>query len=140
MELKPFCTCLALISLVTAVAVTAAGCTVTNNHNNMEQQTSQSQHTYTIIKGETLNITLPANHSTGYSWSVADIDNDFLVLAQKPTYNSSNANGIVGQTGQETFQFQSIATGQTSLKLVYQRPFESGVAPAKTHDATVIIQ
>jgi inhibitor of cysteine peptidase len=130
----PIFVCLALVS-----AAALAGCTAKDNNDNMQQQTSEHLRTNTINKGELLTIALPSNHSTGYSWSVAEIDNDYLVLVQDPTYSNS-ADGMVGKSGEDIFQFQSIATGQTTLKLVYKRPFETGVAPAKTHETTVVIQ
>jgi len=46
----------------------------------------------------------------------------------------------MGSGGKVTLQFEAAGTGQTPLKLVYHRPFETGIAPLKTFEVTVTVE
>ena len=73
-----------------------------------------------VQKGQTFDITLDANPTTGYSWK-ADYDALYLRLVEKRFQPSSEA---VGAGGKETFTFQALRAGQTELRMLYQRPWE----------------
>jgi inhibitor of cysteine peptidase len=45
---------------------------------------------------------------------------------------------LVGAGGWEIFRFKAISTGQTSLQLVYHRPWEEGVEPLNTFTLQVV--
>ena len=47
---------------------------------------------------------------------------------------------LVGAGGWEIFRFKALSTGQTSLKLVYHRPWEEGVEPLKTFSLQVVVR
>ena len=88
--------------------------------------------------GDALEVTLPANPTTGYQWEVMDLDSAILRPLGEPTFEpSSNA---VGSGGQVTRRFEAIRAGQTELKLILQRPFEKNVAPVQTFEATILIK
>jgi inhibitor of cysteine peptidase len=46
---------------------------------------------------------------------------------------------LVGAPGVETLRFQAVDSGETTLQLVYHRPWEAGVAPLETFAALVIV-
>jgi len=88
--------------------------------------------------GDTLEITLPVNPTTGFKWEVSDIDSTILRLAGEPTFEqSSNA---VGSGGQVTLRFEAVRPGQTELKLILHRPFEKDAPPIQTFEVTVIVK
>jgi inhibitor of cysteine peptidase len=88
--------------------------------------------------GDTLEITLSVNPTTGFQWEVSDLDSTILRPVGEPTFKpSSNA---VGSGGQVTLRFESVATGQKELKLILHRPFEKDVPPIQTFDVTVIVK
>ncbi|NKY27905.1 protease inhibitor I42 family protein [Nocardia gamkensis] len=60
-----------------------------------------------LLVGQRLVVALPANPSTGYSWSVAQM---------------------------------GVAAGVTPLKLEYTRPWDQGLAPARTFSLTIEVQ
>lgn len=72
--------------------------------------------------GDTIILTLPANPSTGYSWSIAQ--NDPAIL--QPAGQSTTRGVRPGQGGFQVFTFQVVGNGGESLRLLYQRPFASG--------------
>ncbi len=91
-----------------------------------------------IARGQTIVVTLDANVTTGYRWeampgfapTLAQVGTaDYMALAEaKP-----------GEPGAMTLRFLGSEAGTTTLELVYRRPFEPNVAPAKTvrYDVTV---
>jgi inhibitor of cysteine peptidase len=94
----------------------------------------------TLPRGETLTVTLEANVTTGYRWEV--LPGFAPTLAQIGTADyiaRSTPPGVVGAPGDMTFRFRAETPGTTALELVYRRPFEPNVAPAKTvrYDVTV---
>ncbi|MCZ7392757.1 MAG: protease inhibitor I42 family protein [Candidatus Methanoperedens sp.] len=86
-----------------------------------------------LTKGQTLNVTLEANPSTGYSWEVVELNKNIIHQIGEAEYqqisNFTSEHPMVGAPVMQTFQFEVINTGQTTLKLVYRRSWEKDVAP-----------
>ena len=88
--------------------------------------------------GDMLEITLPANPTTGYQWETIDLDSTILRPVGEQTFEpSSNA---VGSGGQVKQRFEAVGAGQTELKLILHRPFEKNVAPIQTFEATILVR
>ncbi len=88
--------------------------------------------------GDELEVTLPANPTTGFQWEVSAVDTSILRSIGKPKFEPSN--DAVGSGGQVTLRFKAVEVGQTGLKLIYHRPFEKDVLPAKTFEVTVTVR
>jgi inhibitor of cysteine peptidase len=86
--------------------------------------------------GQTLEVVLDANPSTGYTWTVASAP-EFLKSEGEPVFASEGASGAVGAGGKQTMTFSVTATGKGPLSLNYARPWETGVAPAETFKVEV---
>ncbi len=73
--------------------------------------------------GSELEVSLPGNPSTGYSWAV--IANDPSVLEQlgEPAFDVES--DIVGAGGTFIFRFRGAAAGTSMLKFAYERSFEN---------------
>lgn len=84
----------------------------------------QSGGRFILMQGEEVRIRLPANHSTGYRWSMANEAPgvEVLSLVSEPRYETEP--GRLGAGGSETWHFHAIGTGPTILYFVYHRPFE----------------
>ena len=76
-----------------------------------------------VRRGETLVLNLPANHATGYLWSVESIDRNVLHLAGEAEVVQS-AMGL-GVPAMEAWRFQALDTAETKLRLTYRRPWET---------------
>jgi predicted secreted protein len=91
------------------------------------------------LAGKEFSITLPANHTTGYSWHLATkLDPAALTLISN-TYNESTS-GAVGAPGEEIWTFSAPAKGTTQLTFEYARPFEKDTPPAKTAKFSVVVE
>ena len=88
--------------------------------------------------GDKLEVTLPGNPTTGFQWEVGSVDTSVLKPIGKPEYKSSS--NALGSGGQFTFRFEAVAPGQTTLQLIYHRPFEKDTPPAQTFEVTVTVK
>ena len=88
----------------------------------------------TVKRGDTLAIHLDANPTTGYRWELARLAGSSVVQIGLPDYQPETAAGVprVGAPGHTTFRFRAMQSGTSSIELAYRRPWETGVAAAKT--------
>jgi len=91
--------------------------------------------------GRILIVTLESNPTTGYRWEVVEIQESILEQMGEAEFKQSDTGEppLVGAGGWEIFRFKAISAGQTSLKLVYHRPWEEGVEPLKTFSIQVVV-
>ncbi|MFY9802495.1 MAG: protease inhibitor I42 family protein [Candidatus Acidiferrales bacterium] len=91
------------------------------------------------LAGKEFSITLPANHTTGYSWRLAtQLDPAALKLINNTYYESTT--GAVGAPGEEVWTFNALAQSKVQLTFEYVRPFEKEAKPAKTAKFSVTIE
>ena len=91
--------------------------------------------------GQTLVVSLKSNPTTGYAWEVAEVDETLLQSQGEAEYKESKTSGeqLVGAGGTQTFRFKAAEAGETSLKLIYHRAWETDVEPAQTFSVQVKI-
>jgi predicted secreted protein len=91
--------------------------------------------------GETINITLDSNITTGYKWNlVTEPDAKVLKLLSSEYVEPAASNPpVVGAGGKEVWKFQATGRGTTSLKLAYFRPFDP-TQVAKEFTVTVVVK
>ena len=82
--------------------------------------------------GGMLEVQLPANHTTGYSWILAPVADPVLTSQGKAAYAESSAGGKVGAGWVETWRFKAVKAGTERLQFEYRRPWEKNTAAAKT--------
>jgi len=88
--------------------------------------------------GQTLVISLEGNPTTGYTWEVAELDEQ--VLRQIGQAEFKPESDAIGAGGVQTLRFETVNSGQTTLKLVYRRPWEEDVEPAETFSVQVVVR
>jgi inhibitor of cysteine peptidase len=90
-------------------------------------------------KGDVLVVPLDSNPTTGYHWEVSEVDTNILKQKGEPEYTPNSAANppVIGAGGKQTFRFDVVGTGETTLKLVYRRSWEKDVAPAQTYTVQV---
>lgn len=91
----------------------------------------------TLRVGDVLNLVLDSNPSTGYSWQVTQNDEKVLLQLGEPQFSLGNQTPMPGAGGTETFQFKAVGKGQTTLTLVYVRPWEKTVTPTPQNTFSV---
>ncbi len=92
-----------------------------------------------ILRGQVVVVTLASNPSTGFTWSVEEVDSSILRQMGLPEYQAG-ASGLVGAEGVQIFRFQSLSSGATDLKLIYSRPFEEGEEPADRFEMRIEVR
>ncbi len=90
--------------------------------------------TITVAKGDEFVIALPANPSTGYSWT-AGKDPEVAFVSSRQVAGGNQP----GAPGTQELTFRATDTGASTLELSYARSFEQGVPPAKTAKFSVTV-
>jgi inhibitor of cysteine peptidase len=89
-----------------------------------------------VTQGDRIVVKLPANVTTGYSWSIAENDPSILLPAGSARYEPPSR-PEPGAPGVQIFELRVLGGGTAWLQLVYRRPFEKDVPPARTWNAFV---
>jgi predicted secreted protein len=84
----------------------------------------------TVEAGNIITIKLRGNPSTGYSWKLVDEYGESLELIGVDYESDPHAGGMVGTPGTYIYRFKALASGATTLKMVYARPWDEHSAPA----------
>lgn len=97
-----------------------------------------------LKEGQVLVISLESNPSTGYRWEVAEADEALLRQVGKIEFEASSSATVAGRPAlllgapsRQIMRFEAVAAGQTNLRLVYRRPWEKGMKPARTFSLQV---
>jgi predicted secreted protein len=72
-----------------------------------------------------------------YTWETSQ---DISILKQVGSVEQTPSSSKMGAPGQIVLKFQAVQAGQGKLILVYHRPFEKDVPPAKTFSVDVTVQ
>ena len=134
-----------LILIIVGTAIASAGCGSQASAASGPVKLTEADNgkTVTVKVGDTIEVVLAGNPTTGYSWSTTLSDKDAAVLQQQgdPVYAQQSTDPtLVGGGGTFTFTFKAVAPGQVALKFGYARPFETGVAPIQTYSVTVNVK
>jgi inhibitor of cysteine peptidase len=89
--------------------------------------------------GQTLEVSLAGNITTGFDWALAGTLPSQLTTVSDGYKTDPASAGAAGAGGTRTFVYRAVVSGSGTLKLSYGRPWEAGVAPAKTFSLTVTV-
>ncbi|MGC1384233.1 MAG: protease inhibitor I42 family protein [Candidatus Acidiferrales bacterium] len=101
-------------------------------------RTTAAPQTIHVNVGQDFTITLEGNRSTGYSWQLATKPDSKLIQKVAETYRSQSP-GTPGAGEDNRFVFHAKSKGTADLTFNSVRPWEKGVAPAKTAKYHVLI-
>ena len=90
-----------------------------------------------VKQGETFEVALEGNPTTGYTWEVAGGSGDQVALQGQPEFKADS--DALGSGGMMTLQFKAVQQGTAPLKLIYHRTFEPDVAPLESFEVTVVV-
>ncbi len=79
-----------------------------------------------VVRGDILTVRLPGNPTTGYRWEPEERDESPLHLIDS-TYQAAYPERV-GSGGDFVFRFRARAKGETRLRLIYARSWETGAA------------
>ncbi|MBN1455036.1 MAG: protease inhibitor I42 family protein [Methanomicrobia archaeon] len=94
--------------------------------------------TLTVAVGQELDVMLKANPTTGYTWVIVE-PTDERIIRQMGELEFEPESDALGAGGVQIIRFEVVGAGQTTLKLMYHRPWES-VEPLQTFSVTLIAQ
>ena len=124
------------VAVMLLLAIFAAGCERTNEVMlDMADNGGQIE----VEVDQILVISLESNPTTGFGWQISEIEDPILQSMGEAEFQPSESNEVVGAGGTETLRFKAISPGQTTLTLVYRRPWEDDVAPLETFLLNVIV-
>jgi len=123
-----------LVLLMLAIALIAAGkqrgITLRLTH-------ADSGSTITLHPGDTLEIVLQGNPTTGYTWEVKPGSEALLKQKGEPEFTPDSK--ALGSEGRMTFRFDVVAVGKGSLVLLYRRAFEPEARPLRTFGIRIVV-
>lgn len=94
-----------------------------------------------LTTGQRLVVSLAANPTTGYQWTVTDGAEAVLASVGEHVYTQdAAAPGMVGVGGTDVWTFTATQPGRGTLRLAYGRSFEPGEAPAETFEVPVTVR
>jgi inhibitor of cysteine peptidase len=141
---------LAQLSLASIVALTSMGCSGSASEDDAADESQDelkrsvsltdldNGKKVTVTEGQSLNVTLESNATTGYEWSVTSTDRTFGYPTERFLAPTS---GAMGAPGKQKFTWKTKSplsmVGKHVVTLSYARSFEKNVKPAKTFKFTV---
>ncbi|MGE5422204.1 MAG: protease inhibitor I42 family protein [Ignavibacteriales bacterium] len=100
---------------------------------------TQNGQTITIKPGETIQVQLVSNPSTGFTWAYVEKPDAAIVSVAESYYDpNSSTVPLVGAAGKQTWDIKGLKEGAVTLDLMYARPWES-VQPAQTFKLYIVV-
>lgn len=121
-----------VVTLIAVILLVACGSSATG------LSEEDAGRTVELRAGDSLEVTLVGNPTTGYMWEVGSVDAAVLTQVGEPEFKADS--DLIGAPGTITLRFEAVAPGETDLQLVYRRPWEEGVAPLETFEATIVVK
>jgi len=94
----------------------------------------------TVQVGDTLEVSLSENASTGYQWSIPPAVKNKLTPALREREESVDApDGPPGRPAIRHLYFEALAPGTVDLEIHYRRSWESDKPPARKFTLRVVV-
>lgn len=119
-----------MLSVLILLALNAGGCDI----GEPPVYRNNSSPIYVGLNDEFV-IALEANHTTGYSWRLAEEVDEEKVSLQSVEYEAGDTE-VLGAPGEEKWTFKAEGEGRTELKFEYVRPWESAGAAEESESGT----
>ncbi len=122
--------------VVALLGIVAVSCGSDDAQTPVVLDVSDSGSAITLAVGQTFEVQLESNPTTGYGWVVAQQPEG--VAVQSSDYQAPDTS-LVGAGGVEVFVFEATAAGSGTLRLDYVRSFDDPPVPADTveYDLTI---
>jgi len=127
--------CTIALLLTAVVLTTISGCAAQTA---LALEAKDDRNQITLQKGQTLTVKLEGNPTTGHTWEMVEPEEAILRQVGEPEFNADSE--PLGAPGTLTLRFEALEAGQMDLRLVYHRPWETGVEPLETFTVQVTVQ
>ena len=91
--------------------------------------------TIKLDAGQKPQISLAGNPTTGFNWELLEYDPTVLKQVGDMEYKADSR--LMGSGGVMTFKFIALASGSTTIQLIYHRSWETDVPPEKTYQLDI---
>jgi predicted secreted protein len=91
--------------------------------------------TVALDRGAIMELFLPGNPTTGFSWSLAETPDQNVLVETSHFYISQSR--AIGSGGGEHWVFRAAGAGTAQLNLVYSRSWKKSTPPAKTYSVAI---
>jgi inhibitor of cysteine peptidase len=131
-----------LSAALTGCASPGADLSVADDTLSMSPDATNENAEALIAVTEFLNLRLPMQAGTGYQWELAKPLGDKAPVALASSETAPAGDPTVQQVGGRQWYlitFVGQNPGNQTITMVYRRPWETGVAPAKTYTVNVTV-
>ncbi len=84
---------------------------------------------YSVHVGDSFEVALGSNPSTGYSWEISSIDGNMLEMSAEDFIPSPIP--MVGSSGSQVFTLKALEKGTTEIIFIYKRPWDDDSVSAE---------
>ena len=91
---------------------------------------SDSTTSMAVRVGEVIELGLPGNAGTGFTWSIAGELPGCVKKAAEPYFKADHPE-LPGSSGTTRFRFEAVEAGSGSIRFEYARPWEKDARPAR---------
>jgi inhibitor of cysteine peptidase len=88
--------------------------------------------------GDKVVVVLGSNPTTGFMWQAGGYDREVLQQTGDVEYEPSSS--VPGGSGTDTLTFEAVGEGETTLDVIYRRPWEKSAEPAETFTVQVEVR
>jgi inhibitor of cysteine peptidase len=99
------------------------------SHKTLDVTVEQPPATVDLKSGDTLQVNIPGNATTGYQWIDASPDNMIMVQDGEPTYKADESGGMVGTGGVYTLKWKAAGPGGELVMAELKPPGDQAGAP-----------
>ena len=122
------------IALAAGLCATLAACGVISDVSDALTLTEANDgQTMTVMNGTRFRVKLAGNPTTGYTWSLGDLNAGVVETVGPSVFTTDSApSGMVGVGGKEVWTFAAKKPGRETIRLAYARSWEKDQPAAKT--------
>jgi inhibitor of cysteine peptidase len=129
---------LAAASLCACAPATTSGDARPPSPQTLRLSEGDSGSTVSAWIGDTLEVELMGNPSTGFTWEPASVPQPVLERVGEARFTPDSS--AIGAGGRITLRYRAAQAGQVQLALAYRRAFEAAVPPARTFSLNVTVR
>lgn len=111
------------VLVVVIIGIVAAGCGGQQASGVVKADKSAAGSTVAMKEGQTLEVTLEGNPTTGYEWTVAAPAGGTLEQVGEPEFKAQST--LAGAPGTYLFRFKAESKGEEKLTFTYKRSWET---------------
>ena len=129
---------LGLICAIVAISLCLVACSAAPSLVSVDASYSGQQ--VEVAVGGSVIVTLDSNASTGFQWVLVNIGDETVLRNVANTYEAPEDTGMVGVPGKETWTFDALKKGTSTIAMEYSQPWAGGTKAAETFDLIVVVK